>query len=745
MINGFSRRQFLKYSGISLAASAFTVPMLSSASSITFKRHVRSSKADFYVSPEGNDNWSGKLSNANHSGTDGPFGSLHRARDAVRSLRKQQTKTNIVVLIRGGYYQIDQTLIFGLEDSSEGDASITFAAYPNEKPIFSSGKRVTGWQKAPSDLAGLPEKARGKVWQADIDQMYTTLYDEEGMLPRARSESFVAAKMGKRNLVHFPKGMLKNWDNVADVELFVRPHHAWIMNVLPLVSVDEKKQTAQTKLEATYSINPLHFLKDTKNIFFENVVDVLDAPGEWAINSKTGKVYLWPRNGQPSEATIAPQLLEYIRIEGSIDTQAEKDIPVKNLHIEGLTFMHGKRFDLHADDKGLQHDWDFHDKASTLVRLRGAEGCSVNNCHFMHSGSGAIRLDLHAQNNQIMNNQIEYLGGAGILLAGYGPGTKDVNHHNQVINNHIHHIGQIYAHSPGVFVWQSGENVVANNLIHHTQYCGVIVSGCMTHFFDKKPQRELTKTIRWNEVKKLPGKQKYTLDDVKPYLHSYNNKIQNNEIHHAMETLGDGNAIYIRGAGSGNIIRRNYIHHLVQPMIMQAAIRTDGGQMDTLIAENIIYKCTSQGIILKLNNRAENNIIVDIIAPPRGFYVSLREGPSQGAAVKNNIFYSTTSDVDFVNELPAGGKNTSEDRRGRALALAKDTEADHNVYYCKSDLNIAHTFLAKQQSDGIDSNSLVADPLFTDMANEDFSLRPDSPALKLGFVPIDMNSIGLQS
>ncbi|MGJ8630569.1 MAG: right-handed parallel beta-helix repeat-containing protein [Glaciecola sp.] len=745
MINGFSRRQFLKYSGISLAASAFTVPMLSSASSITFKRHVRSSKADFYVSPEGNDNWSGKLSNANHSGTDGPFGSLHRARDAVRSLRKQQTKTNIVVLIRGGYYQIDQTLVFGLEDSSEGDASITFAAYPNEKPIFSSGKRVTGWQKAPSDLAGLPEKARGKVWQADIDQMYTTLYDEEGMLPRARSESFVAAKMGKRNLVHFPKGMLKNWDNVADVELFVRPHHAWIMNVLPLVSVDEKKQTAQTKLEATYSINPLHFLKDTKNIFFENVVDVLDAPGEWAINSKTGKVYLWPRKGQPSKATIAPQLLEYIRIEGSIDTQAEKDIPVKNLHIEGLTFMHGKRFDLHADDKGLQHDWDFHDKASTLVRLRGAEGCSVNNCHFMHSGSGAIRLDLHAQNNQIMNNQIEYLGGAGILLAGYGPGTKDVNHHNQVINNHIHHIGQIYAHSPGVFVWQSGENVVANNLIHHTQYCGVIVSGCMTHFFDKKPQRELTKTIRWNEVKKLPGKQKYTLNDVKPYLHSYNNKIQNNEIHHAMETLGDGNAIYIRGAGSGNIIRRNYIHHLVQPMIMQAAIRTDGGQMDTLIAENIIYKCTSQGIILKLNNRAENNIIVDIIAPPRGFYVSLREGPSQGAAVKNNIFYSTTSDVDFVNELPAGGKNTSEDRRGRALALAKDTEADHNVYYCKSDLNIAHTFLAKQQSDGIDSNSLVADPLFTDMANEDFSLRPDSPALKLGFVPIDMNSIGLQS
>ena len=69
------------------------------------------------------------------------------------------------------------------------------------------------------------------------------------------------------------------------------------------------------------------------------------------------------------------------------------------------------------------------------------------------------------------------------------------------------------------------------------------------------------------------------------------------------------------------MIRRNYIHHLVTPMLMQAAIRTDGGQRDTLIAENLIYKCMAQGIILKLNNRAENNIVADVLAPPRGYYL----------------------------------------------------------------------------------------------------------------------------
>ena len=84
----------------------------------------------------------------------------------------------------------------------------------------------------------------------------------------------------------------------------------------------------------------------------------------------------------------------------------------------------------------------------------------------------------------------------------------------------------------------------------------------------------------------------------------------------------------------GNIIRRNYIHHLVNPIGSQSGIRTDSGQMDTLIAENLIYKCTSQGLILKLNNRAENNIIAYILDGSRQAkgtpvsYLRLSEGPS---------------------------------------------------------------------------------------------------------------------
>lgn len=697
----------------------------------------QSNAADIYVSPQGSDKWSGTLPEPNAAATDGPFASLQRARDAVREIIKGKSK-DVVVLVRGGTYRLEETIVFGTQDSPTGDSTVTYAAYPSETPVFSSGREIEGWQKVTDALPGLPEAAVGKVLVADVSDRFFTLYDDQGLLPRAKSAGFIPLEGGSRTTLHFPKGKLKNWSNLNDVEIIVRPHHAWISNILPLASVDEEKQVAETSIDATYAMNSLHFLKTTDSCWVENVLDELDEPGEWVLNSKEGKVYLWPRNETP---VLVPQLTELIRVEGDIDKKGPQDTPARNLCFRGLTFMHGERYQLESDDAGLQHDWDFHDKSNALVRLRGTENCTIENCHFAHSGSGAIRVDLHGQENKISGNHIEHMGGGGILLCGYGPGTKDVNKNNLVDNNHIHHMGLIYLHSPGIFVWQSGENRVANNLIHHMPYCGMIVSGCMTHFFAKKG-RELGRTIRRHEIVGLPKAPK--LEDVRPYLHTHDNLIEYNEIHHVMETMGDGNGIYIRGAGADNVIRRNYIHHLVTPMLMQAAIRTDGGQRDTLIAENLIYKCMAQGIIIKLNTRAENNIVADVLAPPRGYYLSVREGPLTGAVIKRNIFYSTGKDTTFIDELPARNSKKSEDRRGRALARAKDADTDYNIYYCTADPELGNAMLEKQQHDGIDAHSLTVDPLFVDAENGDFRLNPNSPALKMGFVQFDMSKVGLR-
>jgi hypothetical protein len=38
--------------------------------------------------------------------------------------------------------------------------------------------------------------------------------------------------------------------------------------------------------------------------------------------------------------------------------------------------------------------------------------------------------------------------------------------------------------------------------------------------------------------------------------------------------------------------------------------------------------------------------------------------------------------------------------------------------------------------------SVIADPMFVNPANYDFRLRPDSPALKMGFQQIDLSTVG---
>jgi len=696
-------------------------------------------KADFYVSPAGSDDWSGTLSEPDAQGADGPFATLDRARGAVQDLKKCKS-ADIVVLVRGGIYRLVETVVFGLGDSGEGNRTVTYAAYPGEKPVFSSGRQITGWHRVPGRLPGLSREARGKVWVADVSGDFFTLYDAEGLLPRARSAGFVPLPSGERDVLHFPAGRLKNWSNLEDVEIVIRPHHAWIVNILPLMSVDEEEQIARTAIPGTYSLNELQFLKGTESCWIENVLEALDEPGEWVLNSREGKLYLWPRGEGAPEGIVVPRLRELIRVEGSIDKQGPKDSPVRNLCFQGLAFMHGDRYQVTKDDAGLQHDWDMHDKDNALVRLRGSENCVIEQCRFAHSGGGALRVDLHGQENRIVGNHIEYIGGTGILLCGYGPGSKDVNNNNLIYKNHIHHTGGIYWHSPGIFLWQSGENRVANNLIHHTPYSGMILSGCMTHFFARDGGRELVRTIRRHEVGDTWGVR--TPEQVIPFLHTHDNLIEYNEIHHAMEKLGDGNGIYIRGAGPGNIIRRNYVHHLLAPTRMQAAIRTDGGQRDTLIAENLIYKCVSQGIKLKLNNRAENNIIAEIIeSVHRGqavspVYLALREGPMTDAAIKRNILYHPGEHARFYDQ-----GTTS---RGRKPALSRDADTDLNIYYCAVNPELGRKTLNRQQRDGVDAHSRAVDPLFVDPANGDFQFKPKSPALKMGIVPIDLARIGLR-
>ena len=728
------------------------------------------SKADFFVAANGNDDWSGRLPDPNEARTDGPFATLQRARDAVRELKQGGAKDDIVVLIRGGTYYLKETVVFGLQDSAQEGCSVTYGAYPGEEPTLSSGIKIGGWQQMEKDIPwDLQCKfAKPKVWVADVPETlgrFYTLYDGDRRLPRARSVGFEPTQPpapwdccwyggddGPLYTLPFPKGALRAWDNLEDVEIVVRPSVGFTMNILGLESVDERSCIARTSVEAAYALRPVVY--GQASVWVENVLEALDTPGEWVLNTREGKIYLWPTGDEPGDRIVAPCLRELIRVEGDVDVEGPTDTPVRGLVFRDLNFTQGDRGVVTKTDASIQHDWEMIDKDDALVRLRGAEECVVQNCRFSNSGASAVRLDLHCQRNKVIGNEINHLGGAGVLLIGYGPGTKDVNKCNEVVNNHIHHCGEIYWHSHGIVIWQSGENRIANNCIHHMPRKAICLGGVRPWFFDPERGlniRECSRSIRWHEIENTADVQEcgarlgwdrekaIRWDPIMPYLHGRDNLVEDNDVYRVGEILYDGAAINITGAGEGNVIRRNYVHDLFNDHF-NSSIRIDDFQRGTLIEENVIFNTNCGGLTFQHANSAVNNVVVDVRL---GCYM-YGSRPRDGATMTRNIFFHPAGKETFW--LCREGKPRGNmSKRGRRDGFENMDKMDGNLYYSppSDGEQEPEDPLAKLRKDGYEINGAYADPLFVDWEAGDFRLRPDSPALKMGIKSIDLSEVGL--
>jgi hypothetical protein len=129
------------------------------------------------------------------------------------------------------------------------------------------------------------------------------------------------------------------------------------------------------------------------------------------------------------------------------------------------------------------------------------------------------------------------------------------------------------------------------------------------------------------------------------------------------------------------------------------------------------------------DNRVENNILVD--SAQSQVYVSNFANNSTGLVFQRNIVaYSHPAAVLF-----ATGR-LDENVIG----------IDHNLYFHaggKEPVVRGCASLADWQKRGFDRNSVLADPRFVDPAHDNYTLRPDSPAWKLGFQPIDTSTVGL--
>jgi regulation of enolase protein 1 (concanavalin A-like superfamily) len=376
-----------------------------------------SSQADFYVSPNGDDAWSGTLSEADADKTDGPFLTIHRAQQAVRDLKakvyspkddpvetrwigsphKLGSGRDILVLIRGGQYSLNSPLVFTPLDGGERvetnlptgafeyhklkDYYVTYAAYPGEKPVLSGGKRITGWEK------------KGDYWETTCSDASVEKLVANGKmqkLARTPNEGYMTPpKMSpsKSELV-FTAGQLQDWPNKENnkITMLLR----WHTGVNSLVKIDEAKGIATFKKPQNgVDIIPPRY-------YVENVKALMDAPGEWYFDVDNSQLSFIPPTDikNPNDAfVVSPGLDQLVNIFGAPDT------PVRNLRIYGLSFQSTK--------PGAQ-----------AIALQYAHANEIVDCNFKSLAGGGILVDKGCYQTHILSSQFKAIDFGAISVNG---------------------------------------------------------------------------------------------------------------------------------------------------------------------------------------------------------------------------------------------------------------------------------------------------------------------------------------
>ena len=568
-----------------------------------------SNKADFYVSPNGNDN--------NPGTENAPFATLDMARLAVRELKKAK-QGDITVGLKGGKYILKNTVVFSLEDSGEDGQKITYKAVEGEEPVLTSEAPVKGWTKVENISNAFPQQARGNIWTAPLPEgagRIKYMFNGDKVLPRSMTKGFIppvkynswsGERPEDRQYMKVPDGIISDWTGVKDMELVIMPVCDWTVYNMPLDSYYSQTHTVKAVSESPkYALGSQnkYTWEGMPTAWFANCPDGMREMGNWYVNTREKKVYLLS-DQKPKDISV-PTLFEFVKVEGASPSGPEGDGLVKNIHFKGLVFTKGKRMTM---GKRTVAESSTNARAGSLLTLINTKNCSVEQCRFENSGNTAISLTQASQHNRIEGNNIKRLGGTGIAISGGRSrrGQGNVSSGNQIISNHIHHIGESEWGARGITISGSG-NLIAHNLIHHTPYNGMSLSG------------------------------------------SGDNVIEYNEMHHVVEVLGDGNAIYIV-TNQKNMIRYNYMHDMMSPRSSNG-IRTDGVGTSKNISfhGNIFYRTVNGGLQLKgFGHKAINNIFVDCRGNPevktwengRG-WLDIRCGPSEGTVIKNNIFLAT--------------------------------------------------------------------------------------------------------
>jgi hypothetical protein len=664
-----------------------------------------SSAADevLYVSPQGNDSWSGKLAEPNADKSDGPFASLTAARDAVRRTKRASDSQPVRVLIRGGVYPIEKPVIFQPEDSGSAMAPVTYAAYPGEQPVISGGRALGSWRKGEGELwtVHIPSVQDGS-WH--FRQLFVGgrravparspndgYFYPAGPLQPLKNREAARRDPSTRSGFKYRESDLRSWPDLEDAVLVY--YHAWTTSRHLIRSLDEPAREVHSRNRSSW---PFGWWGDRERYYVEGIRAALDAPGEFYLDRATGVLSYWPRPGESMERSpaVAAVAEDLVRLEG--DVGAGKF--VEYLRLEGLSFQHTS-WSMPREGSVDGQAAAFLDTAALFAR--GARSCQLVRCEIAHTGGYGLWLENGCQGNLVEQCHLHDLGAGGIRLGHMRlPDEPQAQaERNEVVNCFIHDGGHVFHAGVGVWIGRTSHNRVVHNDICDFYYTGVSVGWS------------------WGYASST----------------AHDNAIEYNRIHHlGWRQLSDMGGIYCLGVSPGTRLRHNVIHDVMTYPTGYGGwgLYTDEGSTGILIENNVVYRTKDGGFHQHYgrDNVVRNNILA--LSCGRGQVVRTRDESHRSFTFERNIVY--------YQEPPLLGSNWK---------TAAGYELDYNLYWRTGGTPPEFPgglTLEQWQAQGHDEHSMVADPKFVAPERYDFRLQDDSPALRLGFQPLDDGLAGLR-